>query len=101
VYFNWGEKQCLFVSSWGHTIRVFQVNRRGGKFVSRTLVSFIASDTVVILKLLFRIMSVRITWKNYSVYLMSLFIQPHPGKYPAQVINGNTPWVGFLLALFL
>ena len=46
-------------------------------------------------------MSVRITWKNYSVYLMSLFIQLHPGKYPAQVINGNTPWVGFLLALFL
>ena len=27
VYFNWGGKQCLFVSSWGHTIRVFQVNR--------------------------------------------------------------------------
>ena len=25
VYFSWAEKQCLFVSSWGHTVRIFEV----------------------------------------------------------------------------
>lgn len=34
VYFYWNGKQCLLVSSWGHTIRVFEVNIRGMRFIS-------------------------------------------------------------------
>ena len=40
VYFNWEGKPCLFVSSWGHTIRVFEVNTHGIVFFGTVRIQY-------------------------------------------------------------
>ena len=45
VYLHWEGKQCLFVSSWGHTIRVFEVNTHDILFLSIEFLLLVASFT--------------------------------------------------------